>query len=159
MPKKIGRPRAIDRDPNLINKIADCFLVAFTDQQTADYCGIHVTTIERLRAGKFGDVGFSRAVKVAELTREMKYRMKIWNAKGFWQGAAWFLERKYPTQFAKPEIQFQLNQAVSTGPTNVIVLGPERAKVLATRFESVRQNTLQLFGENGGQNGEKKENT
>jgi hypothetical protein len=148
---RTGRPRAIDKDPELINKIADCFLVAFTDQQTAQYCGISVRSIERFRQQRLasGEKHFWRAVKYAELVREMKYRKKIWAARGYWQGAAWFLERKYPTQFAKPEIQLQLNQAVTTGPTNLVILGPQRAAILAGRFEVVRQKTLERFGGNG----------
>jgi hypothetical protein len=140
---KPGRPRSIDKDPQLIDKIADCFLVAFTDAQTALYCGVHESTVNRIRNGKFGEL--SKIVKIAELTREMKYRKKIWDAKGFWQGAAWFLERKYPTQFAKPEIQLAVNQQVSSGPTNVVILGPERARVLATRYQVIRAKTLQLL--------------
>jgi hypothetical protein len=31
---------------------------------------------------------------------------------------------------------WSLNQSVSTGPSNVVVIGPERAKILATRCES-----------------------
>jgi hypothetical protein len=143
-----GRPRATVKDPKLIDKIADCFLVAFTDEQTAAYCGICTRTIERLRAGKLG--GFSRAVKIAELQRELKYRKKIWDARGFWQGAAWFLERKYPGQFSKPEVQLQLNQTLNSGPNNLIILGPERAKVLATRQEEIRKNTLQLLDQRNG---------
>jgi hypothetical protein len=147
----IGRPRAIDKDPLLIAKIADCFLVAFTDEQTALYCGISQKTVQRLRNG-----GFCPAVKLAELEREMRYRKKIWGAKGFWQGAAWFLERKYPTQFAKPEIQLAVNQQVNTGPTNVVVLGPERAKELVSRHEAIRARTIELLDKqhsNGDKNG------
>jgi hypothetical protein len=144
---RTGRPRAIDKDPELINKIADCFLVAFTDQQTAQYCGISRNIIHRIRSGQYGKFGLK--VKAAELQREFRYRKKIWAATGYWQGAAWFLERKYPTQFAKPEIQLQLNQAVTTGPTNLVILGPQRAAILAGRFEVVRQKTLERFGGNG----------
>lgn len=147
--KPVGRPKAIDKDPQLIAKIADCFLVAFTDEQTATYCGISSKTVQRLRRG-----AFCPAVKLAELEREMRYRKKIWGAKGFWQGAAWFLERKYPTQFAKPEIQLAINQQVNTGPTNVVVLGPERAKELVNRHEAIRAKTIELLEhKNGDSNG------
>jgi hypothetical protein len=137
--KKIGRPTKLT--PELQAKIAECFFVAFTDEQTATYCGISSRTIERIRrSGQF-----CRAVKRAELEREMKYRQRIWNGRGYWQGAAWFLERKYPTQFAKPEIQLALTQNVATGPTNILVIGPERATVLATRFETIRAKTRELL--------------
>jgi hypothetical protein len=146
-----GRPKAIDKNPELLNQIAECFLVGFTDEQTALYCDISYKTIQRLRAGKF-----CPSVKRAELARETIYRLKIYDGAPNWQGIAWFLERKYPTQFAKPEIQLAVNQQVNTGPTNVVVLGPERAKLLATRYESIRAKTMELLDKqhtNGDNNG------
>ena len=136
---KIGRPRAIERDPALLNKLADCFLVGFTDEQTALYCGISHDTIGRIRAGKHAygfTKGFSVSVKIAELEREMRYRKKIWGAKGFWQGAAWFLERKYPTQFSRPELQLQINNQI--GPANIVILSPEQSSAIASRLDSIR---------------------
>ena len=67
-----------------------------------------------------------------------------------WQAGAWALERRYPDMFAKPEAQLNIvatAQAAATGPTNVIVLGPERAKVLATRYQQIRAQTLAMFEE------------
>ena len=42
---------------------------------------------------------------------------------------------------------------VNTGPTNVVVLGPERARVLATRYEQVRSRTIERFEKLGNGNG------
>ena len=143
----MGRPTKLT--PQLLAKIADCFLVAFTDEQTALYCGISSKTIQRIRQGSF-----CPAIKIAELERELKYRKKIWNAKGYWQGAAWFLERKYPTQFAKPEIQLAVNNQINQGPTNILVVGPERAAILASRHEQIRAKTRELLeGTNGDSQG------
>jgi hypothetical protein len=149
-----GRPKAIDKNPELLNQIAECFLVGFTDEQTALYCNISAKTIQRLRTGRF-----CPSVKRAELARETIYRLKIYDGAPNWQGIAWFLERKYPTQFAKPEIQLAVNQQVNTGPTNVVVLGPERAKELASRHQVIRAKTLELLDKqrptNGDTNGSK----
>ena len=143
-----GRPRAIDKDPELLERIAECFFLGFTDEQTALDCQISAKTIQRLRRGKF-----CPAVKRAELEREKTYRQKVYDGAPNWQGVAWFLERKYPTQFAKPEIQLAVNQQVNTGPTNVVILGPERARVLATRYEQVRSRTIERFEKLGNGNG------
>jgi hypothetical protein len=133
----------------MISKIADCFLVAFTDQQTSDYCGIDLKTIWKIRKGDLFPV-----VKIAELEREMKYRKKIWNARGFWQGAAWFLERKYPTQFAKPEIQLQINTQVNA--VTAITISAEQAahnlerlKTVDTRIDQFLKNR-EHHGEHNG---------
>lgn len=140
----------------MVSKIADCFLVAFTDQQTADYCGIDEKTIRKIRARDLFP-----EVKFAELQREMKYRKRIWNARGFWQGAAWFLERKYPQQFAKPEIQMSnvFNQV-----NNTLVISAEIAGTISKRrkeaeskvdklFKDRRQRTRMALGDAAG-NGE-----
>src|SRR6516164_7160480 len=62
------------------------------------------------------------------------------------------LERVYPQLFGRPDLQLSVNQSVSTGPTNVVVMGPERARVLATRYEQIRAKTRELLDapENNG---------
>jgi hypothetical protein len=135
-----GRPSVLEKDPKLQERIAECFLLGLTDEQTALDCNISVATVTRLRQGKF-----CKAVKRAELAREKIYRQKVWDGKNGWQGTAWFLERKYATQFAKPEILLAVNQQVSTGPTNVVVIGPERARILASRHEQLRAKSIALL--------------
>ena len=127
--------------------IADCFLVAFTDQQTADLCGINEKTIRRMRAG-----GLCPAIKIAELKRELAYRKKIWNAKGFWQGAAWFLERKYPTQFAKPEVQLQINTTNQT-VNNTLIVTAEVAHGISSRVKDADAKIERLLKDKRGSNG------
>jgi hypothetical protein len=123
-----GRPTVLTQQ--VIKRVADCFLVAFTDEQTAEYCGIGQKTIQRIRRGELWP-----AVKKAELEREMKYRMRIWNGRGYWQGSAWFLERKYPQQFAKPEIQLQINATTNT--INAITISAEQAAHNLERLKTV----------------------
>ena len=61
-----------------------------------------------------------------------------------WKADAWSLERTYPQHFGRPDIQLSVNQSVSSGPTNVVVLGPERAKLLASRYAEIRAKTIKL---------------
>jgi hypothetical protein len=136
------------------DKIAECFFLAFTDQQTAFIVGVDERTIRRMRAG-----GFCPAIKIAELKREAIYRQRIWDAKGFWQGAAWMLERKYPTQFSRPEIQLSVNAQVNN-VTAIVITAPEagkirdRLKTVDSKIDSFLQRRKELVdGENGNGNG------
>ena len=134
-----GRPSNLT--PALQQKIARYLFLAFTDEQIATACGIGVRSLYRYRA----DGRLWQSIKRLELEREAQYREKIWNAKGFWQGAAWYLERKYPAQFAKPEILMAVNNNLSLGPTNIVVLGPKQAAELKERQSDIRSRTLQRF--------------
>ena len=140
-----GRPKAITKA--IEKAIAECFLCAFTDAQTAQLCGIDERTIRRARAGQF-----CPAIKYAELKRELAYRKKIWNARGYWQGAAWFLERKYPTQFAKPEIQLQINNNNQT-VNNTLVVTAEVAGTISSRVREVDAKIERLLKDKRGGNG------
>lgn len=142
---KVGRPTKMT--PEVQKLMAECFLCAFTDAQTAQLCGIDVRTIERARRGTF-----CRAIKIAELRRELAYRKKIWDAKGFWQGAAWFLERKYPTQFAKPEIQLAINTTNQT-VNNTLIVTAEVAGTIASRVREVDAKIEKLLKDKRGGNG------
>ena len=58
---------------------------------------------------------------------------------------AWLLERRYPQEFSRPEVQFNLAiQNNTAGPTNVVVLGPERASVPANRYAEIREKTKRM---------------
>jgi hypothetical protein len=143
-----GRPTVLT--PEVKRKIADCFLVAFTDEQTAQLCGISAKSIQRMRRGEL-----CPEIKTWEMARELAYRMKIWNAKGFWQGAAWFLERKYPTQFAKPEVQLQINTTNQTVNNTLIITAEaahsnaERVKPLDVKIEKLLKDKRPGHNGNG----------
>jgi hypothetical protein len=94
----------------------------------------------------FSEAGGSPAAAV-----EQRWRRIEKAAKGSqqhapdWKADAWALERTYAQFFCRPEIQLSVNQSVSTGPTNIVVLGPERAAVLVSRQEKIRAETLELL--------------
>jgi hypothetical protein len=132
-----GRPTKLT--PAIQAQIAELFFLAFTDQQIALIVGISAKTIQRARNGTI-----CPAIKIAELKREAIYRKRIWAAKGFWQGAAWMLERKYPTQFAKPEIQLSFNNSYTQNNLTLHISGAE-AKQIEQEAKPVRDAVSNMF--------------
>lgn len=145
----------------MIAKIAELFWLAFTDQQVAEFVGLHERTIRRYRSGEL-----CPQIKKAELAREMPYRKRIWDGVGNWCGAAWMLERKYPTQFAKPEIQLSFQNNYTQNNLSINITSSE-AKEIEAIAEPVRQSVKEMFSHykpgqlgtggdgNGNSNGDK----
>jgi hypothetical protein len=134
---RTGRPPKLT--PALIEKIAELFWLAFTDQQVADFIGINRRTIGRYRAGDI-----CPAIKKAEIAREMPYRKRIWDGVGNWCGAAWMLERKYPTQFAKPEIQLSFNNSYTQNNLSIHISSQE-AKAIEKEANPIRDAVTGYF--------------
>ncbi len=134
---RIGRPPKLT--PALIEKIAELFWLAFTDAQVALFTGISSKTIQRARAGTF-----CPAIRKAEIAREMPYRKRIWDGTGNWCGAAWMLERKYPTQFAKPEIQLSFNNSYSQNNLSIHIDSKE-AKAIEKEANPIRDAVSSMF--------------
>jgi hypothetical protein len=134
---RTGRPPKLT--PTLISKIAELFWLAFTDQQVAEFVGVHERTIRRYRAGDL-----CPEIKKAELAREMPYRKRIWDGTGNWCGAAWMLERKYPTQFAKPEIQLSFNNSYTQNNLSINISSGE-AKQIEAEAKPVRDAVVGMF--------------
>ena len=140
-----GRPTKLT--PAVQKTIAELFFLAFTDEQVALCVGINQKTIRRARQGEF-----CPAIKKAEIAREMKYRQKIWDGLGNWCGVSWFLERKYPTQFAKPEVQLQINTTNQT-VNNTLIVTAEVAHGISTRVKDVDAKIERLLKDKHGPNG------
>jgi hypothetical protein len=132
-----GRPHKLS--PTGIKKIAELFWLAFTDQQIAEFVGLNERTIRRYRAGEL-----CPAIKKAEIELEIPYRKKIWASGPNWCGAAWFLERKYPTQFAKPEIQLNWNNSYTQNNLSINISSGE-AKQIEAEAKPVRDAISSMF--------------
>jgi hypothetical protein len=126
-----GRPTKFT--PKVQDQIAEMLWLAFTDAQIAEFCDLDERSIRRARAA-----GFSPAIKRAELGKEIAYRKRIWEGALGWQGAAWYLERKYPQQFSRETISLQVN-ANTTNTTNITISAVE-AHSMVERLKSVGSN-------------------
>jgi hypothetical protein len=109
----------------------------------AKLAGIHPSTLKDWRDS---DPLFARELEAARAEFVQKHVGNIdRHAKRNWMASAWLLERTEPRDFGPAHAQLSINQTLATGPTNVIVLGPERAKELASRHEAIRTKTLKLL--------------
>lgn len=110
-----------------------------------------------LKAWRDSDPLFARELEAARAEFVQKHVGNIdRHSKRNWMASAWLLERTEPRDFGSPSTQLSIVQNVDTGPTNVVVLGPERAKVLATRYEGIRAKAMELLDKqhiNGDSNG------
>jgi hypothetical protein len=82
----------------------------------------------------------------------MPYRKRIWDGTGNWCGAAWMLERKYPTQFAKPEIQLSFNNSYTQNNLSINISGQE-AKQIEAEAKPVRDAVAGMFQQYRSGNG------
>jgi hypothetical protein len=108
-----------------------------------------------LKVWRDSDPLFARELEAARAEFVQKHVENIdRHSKRNWMASAWLLERTEARDFGPASAQLSINQTLATGPTNVVVLGPERAKVLATRYEGIRAKTLELLEhKNGDTNG------
>jgi hypothetical protein len=100
-----GRPTK--RTPTLVARIAEAISSGLSDEFVAALVGIDAPTLSEWRH----DREFSEAIKSAEAARLQKRLARIEAGEPGWQGTAWFLERRYPREFSRPELQF--NQQIN----------------------------------------------
>ena len=142
-----GRPTKFT--PAVQKEIARLFFLCFTDAQVAFYVGVNERTIRRARAGEF-----CPAIKKAEMEREANYRQRTWDGADGWQGTAWNLERKHPTQFSRPEVQFQItNNTLNQTVNNTLVVTAEVAHGISSRVREVDAKIERLLKDKGRGNG------
>jgi hypothetical protein len=133
-----GRPTVFQ--PDVIKKVADCFFDGLTDDETAILCGIDVRTIRRARAGQF-----CPAIKKAETRRLQVYIGKIRDGKSRdWVRIAWFLERRYPERFAKPEIQLSFSNSYTQNNLSISITSAE-AKAIEKEANPIRDAVSSMF--------------
>jgi hypothetical protein len=107
-----------------------------------------------LKAWRDSDPLFARELEAARAEFVAKHVGNIdQHSRRNWMASAWLLERTEARDFGPPSAQISLNQTLATGPTNVVVLGPERAKELASRHEAIRAKTLELLDKQRQTNG------
>jgi hypothetical protein len=134
-----GRPTVLT--PALIKKVADCFFDGLSNEETALLCDINEKTIDRARHGKF-----CPAIKKAESGRKQFYIRKLRDGKRQdWTRIAWFLERRYPSEFAKPEVLMQVSNNTLNQVNNTLVITAEVASTISKRRKEVESKVDKLF--------------
>jgi hypothetical protein len=126
--------RPLNLSPKALKFIADCLFDGLTDSETALLAGVSQKFIERARAGEQ-----CPEIKRATLHRKRHYIALIRDGddrSNHWQRIAWFLERRYPREFSKPEVQLNLTTNAST-TNNTLIITAEQAQNLQSRSNAI----------------------
>ena len=126
----------------LVNLIAGCIFDGLTDEETGLLAGVHGSTIGRLRAGTE-----CKEIKISVVERMRKYIALIRDGEdrsNRWQRIAWFLERRYPDRWAKPEVLLNINSSGANVTNNTLVITAEQAQGLRNRNASLDEQLQKL---------------
>jgi len=100
-----GRPSK--RTPEITDQICDAISYGLTDEEVAAMVGIDDSTLTRWKK----DPEFCGAIKRAVAIRKLDRLKRIESGAIGWQGTAWAMERLYPKEFSRPEVQLQYKAA------------------------------------------------
>jgi len=124
--------RKIDRElvvPVLLNYIRE-------GNSFKDSCALAGVSLRRFQEWKKADAALSASLKKAEMDCKRWHIQNIRNhAKEDWKASAWFLERKYKSEWGKeqPEVKVRQSVEVTTNHATVVPIEElhEAAKILA----------------------------
>ena len=127
-----------------VEEVAECFLDGLTDEETGWVTNIHQDTIRKWRT--FNEI------KKHEVQRKRFYVQEArFGKRHDWTRIAWWLERRYPLEFSRPEVAHAIatanitNQHLTQNLTQNLVVSPETAQMLAQRAASVGESVAKLF--------------
>ena len=106
-----GRPTK--RTPEITVQICEAISYGLTDEEVAAMVGIDDSTLTRWRK----DPEFCGAIKKAVAIRKLARLRRIESGEPGWQGTAWAMERQYPKEFSRPEVQLQYKIADDANQT------------------------------------------
>ena len=125
----------------IVKQIASMLFDGFNDDDIAFFVGYSAKTVKSLRSGE----------SFPEVRRGLMRRKQLIIAKlrdghsKQWMRLAWWLERRYPQEFAKPEVQLTIGASSITN--NSIVITAEAAGQLAARAKPVNEAVRRLVDE------------
>lgn len=130
-------PKALS--PTLVNRIARYLFNGFSDEETSILINLPVQRIRELRAGKY-------EISVRKCTLELKNKAieRVKSGKGKLNGLIWWLERRYPKEYAKPELQLSLSAPITN---QTLVISAEVAEGLLKRSKAVVTEIDQLIAD------------
>lgn len=131
------------RQPAIARIVVEAVKGGLNQKFAAKLAGIHPDT---LRDWRDSDPLFARELEAARAEFVQRHLKRIdGHSKRNWMASAWLLERTEARDFAPAQAQLSVTQNVSGGPTNIVVLGPEKAAMVVWRHEQIREKTRQLL--------------
>jgi hypothetical protein len=120
-----GRPTVLTKAN--ISLIAEALLYGLSDEEIGLLSGMSYKTVSKVRAGQLVP-----EIKKAEVGRKMMYIRRITEGKrADWARWAWFLERRFPKEFSKPEIQLSLQQNYNVSALSINITSVEAKEIAA----------------------------
>jgi len=135
---RTGRPPLLT--PAKQKRVAELIWLAYTDEQIGVMVGTSYRTIQQARCGKL----FPN-IKKAALELEEPYRRQLWEGQYLPAGVCWMLERRYPTQFAKPEVQLTFQHNSFTQNNLSIHITRAEMKEIEKEAAPVRESVKKMF--------------
>src|ERR1700730_4903614 len=128
-----GRPSK--RTPEITDKICDAISYGLTDDEVAAMVGIDDATLTRWKK----DPEFCGAIKRAVAMRKLDRLKRIESGTIGWQGTAWAMERLYPREFSRPEVQLQYKVAENAAKTGDASISAEALDWLNSETPVIRE--------------------
>ena len=128
-----GRPSK--RTPEITDKICDAISYGLTDEEVAAMVGIDDSTLTCWK--KIPE--FSGAIKKAVALRKLDRLKRIEKGEPGWQGTAWAMERMYPKEFSRPEVQLQYKLAENAAKTGGASISAEELDWLNGEGPRIRE--------------------
>jgi hypothetical protein len=135
-PQKLGRKLS----PELIERVARCFSDGFSVEETALLCDLNEHTVKRWKE--------LAPIKKSVLARKQSLIQCITDRSlRDWVRYAWLLERKYPTEYSRPEVAHAIATASVTqnNLTQNLVISSDVAAELTRRSRETAKKVRQLF--------------
>ena len=126
----------------LIDLIAGCIFDGLTDEETSILSKIPQKQISRLRLGED-----CPAIRESTIQRMRVYVAKIRDGNdrtNHWQRIAWFLERRYPDRWAKPEVLLNVNAGSNVTNNTLVITAEQAARDLRNRNANIDKALQEL---------------
>jgi hypothetical protein len=148
--KPIGRPSK--KTPELVNELLKLVATGAPYSICAASVGLHPDT---LMDWKREDSEFAAQVEKAAAKSALRLLGKIEkHGEDNFQSLAWILERRFPSDFSRPEIQFQINNnTLNQTVNNTLVVTAEVADVISSRVRDVDAKIEKLLKDKRSGNG------
>jgi len=133
---RTGRPPLLTQAKQ--NRVAELIFLAYTDKQIGLLVDVSYKTIAKARTGDMFPLIARKALEYEE-----PFRRKMYSE--FCGGTAWMLERRYPAQFAKPEVQLTFQHNSFTQNNLSIHITRAEMKEIEKEAAPVRESVKKMF--------------
>jgi hypothetical protein len=133
--------RSAKLSPELVEQVSKYISNGFNDEETALLCDLEENTIRAWR--KLPPIKKAIHQRKNDLIEKV-----IHGTRPDWARVCWWLERRYPTEFAKPEVSHMIRTSQTTNNiTQNLVITSGLAKELSDRAASAQAEVKKLFAQ------------